>query len=123
MIAPAPVPVLKRFYNLNNVLMNEYFGEFGRYKDNWQDMIGKQFIVEHNEIKVPLQVEMVGCFLVCGYEIEKEMDWIRYSDFCPPTTIRELCGFDDDNFKKWAFKSSMTTEKGILLYIFKNLNF
>ena len=121
MTAPATLPVLRKLYNHNNNLLQLYFGNIQEYNSDWKELMGGRYIVQHHEL-IPFEVEFVGCFLINGYEIEKEMDWKRMSDFCPMTSIRELCGFDEVNFAHWAHATGMTSKNGVGLYVFKNLN-
>ena len=113
---------LTKLRNYNLVLFQEYFGQINLYQDNWMDLVGKVSDVIHRDLPGPMQVELAGIHQLYANEVEKEMDYIIYSDFCPPMTIRELCGFDESNFKKWQFYTGWTGNQVLAVYIFKNLN-
>jgi len=115
--------VLTRLKNYNNVLTKEFFGNIDKYANNWQQSIGSIYEVKHHDFKESIKVEFVGMFLVVGTDIEKEMDYPIFSSCCPPTTIRQLCGFDDETFYQWRLSCECSTKGGCGLYVFKNLNY
>ena len=113
---------LTKLRNYNGTMFQEYFGQINLYQDNWLDMIGKVSDVVHSDLDGPMQVELVGIHQLYANEVEKEMNYTMCNDFCPPMSIRDLCGFDENNFKKWQFYTGWTGKQVLAVYIFKNLN-
>ena len=130
MSAPT-IPTVRQFRNAlrnyNDCLKQEYFGQVNVWADNYYELLGAQFEGKYTSTygteTFPVHADFVGIWLVPTDEFIQALDYPRFCDFCPPHTLRDMCGFDDETIRKFIFSFGLFNYKSVGIYIFKNLNY